>query len=73
MNKYHYDEKPVRVTKDSGYSKVELLSPENRRKARERVKDPNYVNVKYKLKEFFAEIGIVVIPEKMTMWYLFNE
>lgn len=69
----YYDEEPVMVTRDSGYSKLKLISPENRKKARERVLNPDTVTGKYRLKKLFGEIGIVVIPERMTMWYPFTE
>lgn len=73
MANFQYDGEPVRVTRDSGYSKLKLISPENRKKARERVYNPNIVTGKYRLKELFAKRGIVVIPERMTMWYRFTE
>ena len=73
MSKFQYDEEPIVICRDCGYNMVELLSPENRKKARERVKNPNYVNSKYKLKELFAEIGIVVHPERMTHWYAYTK
>ena len=64
---------PVRVTRDVGISKSEFISPENRKKARERVLDPNTVTGKYKLKELFAEMGIVVHLDRMTNWYAFTD
>ena len=66
MTNFQYNEEPVVICRDCGYDMVELLSPENRKKAREKVKNPNYVNSKYKLKELFAEIGIVVHPERLS-------
>ena len=66
MVEFKYDEEPIVVSRDAGYPIAELLTPENRRKARERVKSLNYVNSKFKLKELFGEIGIVVNPEAMT-------
>lgn len=66
MVNFQYDGEPVIVCRDCGFPIIELLTSENRKKARERVNDPNYVNSKYKLKELFAEIGIVVNPEAMT-------
>ena len=71
--KYVYDEEPVKVTRDSGYSKLKLISPENRKKARKNAHNPNIVTGKYRLKDLFAKRGIVVIPEKMTLWYQFTE
>lgn len=73
MSNFQYDEEPVRVTRDSGYSKTELLSSENIRKSQERIENPNIVTGKYKLKELFADLGIVVIPERMTNWYAFTD
>ena len=63
----------VKVIRDAGYNKKKLLSPGYRKKVRERVKDPNIVTGNYKLKELFAEIGIIVNPEKMTNWYMYGE
>lgn len=70
----NYDERgePTRVTRDAGISKRELISPENRNKARERALDPNVVTGKYKLKELLGEMGIIVHPERMTNWYAYN-
>ena len=73
MSKFQYDEEPIKVCRDCGYNIVELLTPENRKKARERMKNPNYVPEAYLLKELFGEIGIVVHPEKMTNWYAFTD
>jgi len=60
---------PVIVVRDAGYSKIELLSPEYRKKVTQRVENPNSISGKYKLKELFAEIGIIVNPEAMTYLY----
>lgn len=73
MNSFSYDEEPVKVTRDSGYSKLKLISPENRKKARKNAHNPNIVTGKYRLKDLFAKRDIVVIPEKMTLWYQFTE
>lgn len=73
MDDYYQGEKKVIVTKDVGFNKSELISPENRQKSRERMNNPNIASGKYKLKEIFADIGITVIPEKMTFWYWFTE
>ena len=53
MTEFHYDEEPVMVTRDSGYDKLKLISPENRKKARERVLNPDIVTGKYGLKKTF--------------------
>ena len=73
MTEFSYDEEPVRVTRDSGYSKIKLISPENRKAARERVMNPDIVTGRYRLKKLFADLNVVVIPERMTMWYPFTE
>ena len=59
----------IRVTKDVGFNKLALISYENRKKAKIRMNNPNVIAGNYKLKEVFAEIGIIVHPEKMTNWY----
>ena len=73
MEKFQYDGEPIHVVKDNGFSMLELLSPENRKKARERMNDPDYVSEAYLLKELFGEIGIIVHPERMTNWYAFTD
>lgn len=73
MGDYYNGEKAIVVTKDVGFNKSKLISAENRQKIQNRVNDPNIVTGRYKLKEIFANIGIMVIPEKMTFWYQFNE
>lgn len=60
---------PVHVSRDAGYSKIESISPENRQKAKERMDNPDIVSGNYKLKELFADMGVVVHPERMTNWY----
>lgn len=59
----------VIVSRDAGYSKIELISPENIRKSQERIDNPNVVTGGYKLKELLEEAGIVVNPEALTFWY----
>ena len=73
MTDFQYDEEPIHIVKDNGFNKLELISPENRKKSRERMNDPNYVSHAYRLKELFCEIGIVVIPERMTWLYAFTD
>ena len=70
MTKFQYDEEPIIVSRDAGYSIAKTLDPENRKKARELVENRDYVNSKCKLKEIFAEFGVIVNPNAMT--YLFN-
>lgn len=66
MAKFSYEEEPIIVCRDLRYPIVELISPKNRKRANERVKNPNYVDSKYKLKELFAEFGITVNPKAMA-------
>jgi hypothetical protein len=66
MTKFQYEEEPIFVCRDGGYPIAELLTPENRKKALDRVKDPNYVNSKHFLKEFWAKRGIIVNPNTMS-------
>ena len=73
MDEYMDMGEPTRITRDAGFSKLESISPENQRKIKQRIENPNIVTGKYKLKELFAKRGIVVIPERMTMWYQFTE
>lgn len=70
MSKFQYDEEPIIVSRDTGYNLVKLLSPEYRKKASERVVNQGLINSKYKLKEIFAEFGVIVNPEAMT--YIFK-
>lgn len=66
MTKFQYLEDPIVVSRDPGFNLAKLIAPENRKKARERVKDPDYVNSKHVLKRIFAKRGIIVNPEAMT-------
>ena len=61
---------PVRVVRDAGYSKIKCLSPEFKKKSLERIKDPNY---KSNLKKLYAKMGIIVNPDKMTNWYVYDD
>lgn len=66
MDEFQYEGEPVIVSRDAGYNIAELLTLNNRKKARERVNNPNYINSKYELKDLFGEFGVIVIPEAMT-------
>ncbi len=69
MTNFQYEEEPVIVSRDAGYSKIKLLSPENMKESWERINNPDIVTGRYKLKELLEEVGIVVNPEAMTFWY----
>jgi hypothetical protein len=69
MNNFVYEEDPIIVCRDGDYPLLERLTPDNRKKAREKVKDPNYINSKYKIKEAFAGFGVIVNPEAMSYLY----
>lgn len=71
MKKYDDMGEPTMVTRDAGYSKIKSISSENRIKIKERINNPDIRTGKYRLKKLFAKRGIVVIPEKMTIWYHF--
>ncbi len=73
MDKYIGMGEPVRVVRDAGYSKIKSISHENRKKALERVNNPNIVTGNYKLKELYEKIGIIVNPDKMTNWYPYGD
>lgn len=60
---------PVLIVRGPGYSKAESISPKNRKKAMERMKNPNRKNRNEFLNEFFAEIGIIANPDAMTYLY----
>ena len=69
MTKFEYEGEPVIVSRDAGYSKVKLLSPENIEKSKQRINNPNIVSGRHKLKEIFAEVGIIMNPDAMTFWF----
>lgn len=65
--------KQVTVIRDAGYRKDRILSPEYRKKVRERIDNPDILTGNYKLKELLSELSIIVNPDKMTNWYVFDE
>ena len=69
MNDYYAGLKAVQISRDGGYSKSKSISSESRKESRERIENPNIVAGRYKFKEIFAEIGIIVNPEAMTYLY----
>ena len=73
MSKYCYDDEPIRVSRDAGYSKIKSIAPEFRQKSIERMNNPNIAAGDWGLKEILAEVGIVVNPEKMTHLFKYNE
>lgn len=70
MTNFVYDEEPVHFCRDSGYNLVELITPENRKKARERAMNPNVCTGKYVLSNLLKKRGIKVIPDKMSFLYI---
>lgn len=60
---------PVYVSRDAGYSKLESISPENRKKARERLNNRDIVTRIELLSELYSKMGVIAYPEKMTNWY----
>lgn len=69
MTRFQYEEEPIIVSRDAGYSKAVLLSSDNIKKSKERINDPNVVTGRYRLKELLEEVGIIVNPDAMTYWY----
>jgi hypothetical protein len=69
MDNYGNMGEPVCVVRDAGFSKIKSISTEYRKKSFERINNPNIVTGNYKLKELLGELGIIVNPEKMTLWY----
>ena len=55
--------------KTTTISKFQSISPENRRKAREKMNNPDILAGNCKLKELYKKIGVIMYPEKMTNWY----
>lgn len=70
MNENNNSDEPVIIVRDAGFSKAKLLSLEYREKSRKRVENPNILTGRYKLKELFAEIGIIVNPDAMTFLHV---
>lgn len=73
MSDVPYRGKAVHVERDAGYKKIDYISPQNRKKARKHMDNPNRVSSKELLMELFGEIGIIVNPNKMSYWYQYNE
>jgi hypothetical protein len=69
MTNFQYEEEPVIVSRDAGYSKIKLLSSENIKRSQERINNPNIRTGRYRLKELLEEVGIIVNAEAMTFWY----
>ena len=73
MNDWECRKDPVYVSCDAGYSKIESISPENRRKAKEMMDDPNTVTRIDTLNKLYSKMGVIVHPERMTNWYAFTD
>lgn len=69
MNDFDCRKNPVYISRDAGYSKIKSISPENRKKAREKMNNPDILAGNCKLKELYKKIGVIMYPEKMTNWY----
>ena len=64
--KFQYKKDPIIVSRDGGYPLGELITPDNRKKSRIIVKNPNYVGNKIVLKELNVKRGIIVNPDAMA-------
>ncbi|WP_298522355.1 hypothetical protein [uncultured Methanobrevibacter sp.] len=73
MNDWECRKDPVYVSRDAGYSKIESISPENRRRAKEMMDDPNTVTRIDTLNKLYSKMGVIVHPERMTNWYAFTD
>lgn len=73
MNDWECRRNPVRVSRDAGYSKIESISPENRKKSKEMMDNPNTVTRIDTLNKMYSKMGITVHPERMTNWYAFTD
>lgn len=73
MNDFDCRKNPVHVSRDAGYSKIESISPENRRKAREMMDNPNAVTRIDTLNKLYSGMGVIVHPNRMTNWYAFTD
>jgi hypothetical protein len=73
MNKVKYDENPIVIERGPSYSKIESISPSTRKKAKERLNNPNRKSSKHFLKDFFSERGVHVYPKRMTYWYKYTK
>lgn len=73
MNDWECRKDQVYVSRDAGYSKIESISPENRRRAKEMMDDPNTVTRIDTLNKLYSKMGVIVHPERMTNWYAFTD
>ena len=73
MNDWECRRNPVHVSRDAGYSKIESISPENRRKSKEMMDDPNAVTRIDTLNKLYSKMGVIVHPDRMTNWYAFTK
>ena len=73
MNNSDCRRNPVHVSRDAGYSKIDSISPEKRRKAKEMMDGPNTVTRIDTLNKLYSKRGVIVHPERMTNWYAFTD
>ena len=73
MNDWECRKDPVYVSRDAGYSKIESISPENRRKSKEMMDDPNTITRIDTLNKLYSKMGVIVHPDRMTNWYAFTD
>lgn len=64
---------PIRVSRDAGYNKLESISPEHRKKIREKFNNGDIVSRIDLLEELYSKVGVIVNPKKMTNWYAFTD
>ena len=73
MNNFDCRKNPVYVSWDEGYSKIESISPENRRKAREMGDGLNVLTRIDILNKLYSKMEVIVHSERMTNWYAFTD
>ena len=73
MNNFECRKNAVHVSRDAGYSKIESIFPENRRKAKNMMDGSNVVTRIDILNELYSKMGVIVHPERMTNWYAFTD
>lgn len=73
MDDYDCRRNPVYVSRDAGYSKIESISLENRKKSKEMIDNPNTVTRIDALNKLYSKMGVIVHSERMSNWYVYTK
>ena len=73
MNNSDCRKNPVYVSRDAGYSKVESISSEKRRKSRQMINQPDDVTRIDILNKLYSKMGVIVHTKRMSNWYAFTD